>query len=142
MRLTISLVILLLTGTAGAQSLENWSEIIFQSQARSGDYQEIRITPDSVHYQSGNRRSGSSEESHACLKRKEKKHLGQILTSLGQLDFNRLESPTNNRAFDGARHSQIIIKTAENQLDHYFDDESPNEKLSPLLTLMLKVAKE
>lgn len=142
MRLTTSLVILLLTVTAGAQSLDNWSAIIFQSQARSGDYHEIRITQDSVHYQSGNRRSGKLEESHACLKRKEKKHLKQILTPLNKLDFSNLESPTNKRAFDGAKHSQIIIITTENQLDHYFDDDLPNEKLSLLLEFMLKLAKE
>lgn len=142
MRIAIFFVCIFSTFISGAQSLKNWSEISFQSQARSGHFKELRITQDSVHYRSGNLRSKNLQEVHECLKRNDKKQLTKTLKALNQVDFERMEAPSNKRAFDGARHSQLNIKTATNQFDHYFDDELPHEKLVPLLKIMLNLTEQ
>jgi hypothetical protein len=52
--------------------------------------------------------------------------------------FDNLQSPTNKRAFDGAKHSSIIITTSVNGThNHSFDDENPN----PALTALMKCIK-
>ena len=142
MRFTFLIIILFFGLSSSAQTLENWTEITYQSQARSGDLTEIRITQDSVHFKSGNLRSGNLQKRHTCLKKKEKKHLIKLLIPLNQIDISKLSSPTNKRAYDGAKHSQISVKTAQSQFDHYFDNELPHEKLGPLLTMILKLAEE
>lgn len=142
MRIGIYFVCIFYSFISGAQSLKNWSEITFQSQARSGDFTEIHITQDSVHYRSGNLRSNDLNEVHECLKSNDKKQLTKTLKAFDQVDFKNLEAPSNKRAFDGARHSQLNVKTANNQIDHYFDDELPHEKLVPLLMVMLKLIEE
>lgn len=141
MRSIIFMIYLLIASVTSGQSLENWSEITFQSQARIGELKEIRITPDSVHYRGGNLRNGGLTENRKCLATKAKKQLQKVIKNLNGTDISNLTSPSNKRAFDGASHSQISIKTEKDQSDHYFDDESPHEKLAPLLKIMLGLSK-
>lgn len=52
-------------------------------------------------------------------------------------EIAQLKSPTSRRAFDGARHSTIVIHTKDGRsYTHSFDDENPHEKLKVLLDLI------
>jgi hypothetical protein len=56
------------------------------------------------------------------------------VNAVPRAQFEGLPSPTNKRAFDGAKHSSIIITLANRETyQHTFDDENPNEKLVPLM---------
>ena len=60
----------------------------------------------------------------------------QLLQNMEHLNLHgipKLKSPSMKRAYDGARHSEIIITTFDNQrYIHMFDDENPNMLLKPL----------
>ncbi len=136
-RFGIIIITLLLVETGAAQSLEKWTEIVFQSQARSGAFKEIRLSQDSIYLSNGNMRNGASKKLQKCLNKKIRRQLNKTLRLLGNVDWKNLKSPTDKRTFDGAAHSQINLKVGNQQFDHYFDDVSPHEKLVPLLTLLL-----
>jgi hypothetical protein len=62
------------------------------------------------------------------------KNIIQTIDNIDWSAFDTLPSPTNKRAFDGAKHSSIIITTrTEGSHNHTFDDENPNSKLLNLM---------
>lgn len=54
--------------------------------------------------------------------------------------IDKLPSPTSRRAFDGAKHSSLIITTNDSKSHtHTFDDENPHEQLLPLMKAIRKL---
>jgi hypothetical protein len=71
--------------------------------------------------------------------KQEWKRILQTVDNLEWTAFDALPSPTNKRAFDGAKHSSIIITTRNDGThNHTFDDENPNGKLSNLMKCIQK----
>jgi hypothetical protein len=68
----------------------------------------------------------------------------ELLKAASQLkltEVSTLPSPTNRRAFDGARHSTLVISTNDGQsYTHSFDDENPHEHLRNLMDVVKKTA--
>ena len=55
---------------------------------------------------------------------------------------NDYQSPSNRRAFDGAKHSTLKLITKDGkEFSHSFDDFDPHPALKPLLELVLKTEK-
>jgi hypothetical protein len=75
-----------------------------------------------------------------AMKKQDWKHLVEQATSIPRAEFESLKSPTEKRAFDGAKHSTIVItlQNGDTYL-HLFDDETPNEKLVPLMKCISKL---
>jgi hypothetical protein len=117
------------------------TKIEFTSLTR-GYHKQVLISADSLIAISAGR-----ENDQKIVKRKlaagEWKELvkGVALVSLAQIPA--LQSPTWRRTFDGARHSTITISTREGKsYIHSFDDETPNEKLQPLMEIIIKIQEE
>lgn len=130
---------LLAAGTTCAQSLESITSISFIKQSR-GFLDEIVISRDSVQGFVENHRAPESSQSYATgIDRDQWATLIFSLNdvSLGNLDG--LQSPTMNRAHDGAIHSNIEITFEDgNTITHSFDDENPHPDLKPLLNAILQ----
>lgn len=71
------------------------------------------------------------------------KSLAEAIGDISLEEIPDLPSPTSRRAFDGARHSTIVISTrAGKSYTHAFDDEDPHEKLQPLMTTISKIVEK
>jgi hypothetical protein len=75
------------------------------------------------------------EKRHAKANHKQAwKRVLQTVDNIDWKNFDSLMSPTNKRAFDGARHSSIIVTTRiDGTHNHTFDDENPNQRLVKLM---------
>lgn len=63
-----------------------------------------------------------------------------IASELSLSEIEKLPSPTSRRAFDGAKHSSIVITTKDGKsYTHAFDDEQPHKKLQPLMKAISKL---
>src|SRR5690606_35766592 len=61
------------------------------------------------------------------------------LQNVSLQDIDGLQSPTQNRAHDGAIHSTIEITFEDgSSVTHSFDDENPHPDLRPLLDEILR----
>jgi hypothetical protein len=61
------------------------------------------------------------------------------MKDLSLKDIDGLQSPTTNRAHDGATHSSIVITFDDgSSISHSFDDENPHPDLQPLLDAILQ----
>ena len=145
MKLLISLALI---GTAlmqcvSAQTVSEITRIEFNSGTRTYREQVI-LTPDSV--------VSIEEDFRLNLKpvvkgRKENSDDWQALQkSLGNVvlsEVPKLKSPSDKRTYDAAAHGTIIITTKDNKtFTHGFDDQSPNEKLMPLMREIQRIRKE
>ena len=134
--LLLSLVIL---GCASvAQNSGDIIRIKFSSLTRG--YQElVSITSDSIkisHSQAG----AEKIEKVRALKKDEWTEVVKSLQKVTLSEINALESPTNKRTYDGARHSTFTITTKSNQVfTHSFDNEEPHQKLVPLMNIIQNI---
>jgi hypothetical protein len=142
MKIPLMLIMSMLNGYAAySQNKSGIIKIEFATLSRGGQNKQIVCTADSVWI--------SSKEGRGLQLKIEKKKMNpkdweQLIRSLKNVSLpaiSGLQSPTMKRAYDGAKHSTISIYTQEATWSHSFDDESPHEKLSVLLKLMLKKAK-
>jgi hypothetical protein len=68
--------------------------------------------------------------------------LMNALRDVSLTEISSLKSPTMKRAFDGARASTITITNSKGEMfSHSFDNENPNEKLTPLMRVLLDLEK-
>lgn len=101
-----------------------------------GYYEKVVFTKDSV----GMTQNRDTITSFRIIKEEEWKELIGTLDQVALSEIPRLKSPTMKRAYDGALHSSITITTSDGQTwRHGFDDENPNEKLQPLMGVILKI---
>jgi hypothetical protein len=74
------------------------------------------------------------------IEQNEWRGLIDIASELSLNELEQLPSPTSKRAFDGAKHSSIIITTKDGKsYAHAFDDEQPHKKLQPLMNAIRKL---
>lgn len=124
--------------TAG-QSLEEITSITFTKQTR-GLLDEVVISRDSVEGFVENHRM--PENSHRYANGIDQSQWAKLIMTLSDVqlqDIDGLQSPTMNRAHDGAIHSSIVITFKNgNTVTHSFDDENPHPDLKPLLQAILE----
>jgi len=138
----LSLVLILtVASSAGtcAQSLENISTIAFTKQSR-GYLDEVVISRDSVHGVVENHREPDNAKQYSAdVDQDDWTNLMIALKDVSLEDIDGLQSPTRNRAHDGAIHSSIVITFENgNSITHSFDDENPHPDLQPLLNAIIE----
>ena len=111
-------------------------KISFGSGGR-GFHESIIIRPDSTYVTKDSR---DDKVNIKFLTSKETwERLIQSISQYSLKDLENLRSPTDDRAYDGALFSGITISTNLNKFNcGQFDDYHPNEKLKPLLEIMLE----
>lgn len=101
---------------------------------------EVVISRDSVHGAMENHRMPESSQNYASsIGQDEWAKLMLALKDVSLKDIDGLQSPTMNRAHDGALHSSIVITFEDgSSISHSFDDENPHPDLQPLLNAILE----
>ena len=138
--LSILLIWMTLSGHQ-LQMAKGIQKVEFSTLSRGGHYEQIVITKDTLRFQKEKRRSREEKQTFSrIIEEVEWKELIQNTEHLNLHEIPALKSPTMKRAYDGARHSEIIITTHENQqYIHRFDDENPHELLKPLLQSIFRL---
>ena len=133
------LLSLMTAGITCAQSLEAITSIAFTKQTR-GSLDEVVISRDSVQgFVENHRAPESSQQYSTGIDDDEWTRLMLALKDVPLEDIDGLQSPTRNRAHDGAVHSNIEITFEDGKtISHSFDDEDPHPDLKPLLDLILQ----
>lgn len=124
---------------AWGQHAENITTISFTKQSR-GFLDEVVISRDSVHGATENHRTPENAQNYASsIGEDEWAKLMIALRDVSLEDIGGLQSPTMNRAHDGALHSSIVITFEDGtSISHSFDDENPHPDLQPLLDAILE----
>jgi hypothetical protein len=137
--LNIAIVLLLAAAETYSQSAENISSITFTKQTR-GLLDEVIISRDSVQGFVDNHRV--PEDSHQYASGIDQDDWSRLMMSLNNVSLKNidgLQSPTINRAHDGATQSSIVITFEDGtSISHTFDDENPHPDLQPLLDVILQ----
>jgi hypothetical protein len=111
--------------------------IRFTSVTR-GYHKEVNITKDSVHTLIQGRDGNETYSRHLAAGEWEK--LTGALKNVTLQEIPKLKSPTDKRAYDGARISSLELQTSKGQtLIHSFDNEQPHATLKPLMEAVLAV---
>lgn len=136
--LTASFLVLVVT-VAVAQSAEQITSITFTKQNR-GFLDELIISRDSVQGFVENHRLPESTQQYATeIDQDDWARLMLALVDVPLDQIDGLQSPTTNRAHDGAIHSTITIAFEDGRtITHSFDDENPHPDLRPLLDAILQ----
>lgn len=131
--------VLLTAGNTCGQSLESITTISFVKQNR-GFLDEIVISRDSVQGFMENHRAPESSQDYAtAIDQDQWATLIFSLQDVSLENIDGLQSPTMNRAHDGAIHSSIEISFEDGKkITHSFDDENPHPDLKPLLDAILR----
>ena len=121
------------------QTLENITTIEFTKQTR-GFLDKLVISKDSVHGVVENHRAIEKSKHYGSdIDQDEWARLVFSLKDVSLKDVDGLQSPTMNRAHDGAIHSSIVITFEDGKsITHGFDDENPHPDLQPLLNAILE----
>lgn len=141
MRIAVLVWILTLAGSSNScgQSLEDVTEISFIKQSR-GVLDEVVISRDSVRSVIENHRV--PENSHQYATGIDQDQWAKLILALSDVsleEIDGLQSPTTNRAHDGAIHSTITISFENGEtISHSFDDVNPHPDLQPLLDAILE----
>ena len=135
----VCILSLLAGGKACGQSLEDITSITFTKQSR-GYLDEVVISRDSVQGYVENHREPENAKDYAnAVDTDDWAKLMLALKDVPLEDIDGLQSPTMNRAHDGALHSTIAIAFEDgNIITHSFDDENPHPDLKPLLDAILE----
>ncbi len=121
------------------QTLDNITTIAFTKQTR-GFLDKLVISKDNVHGVVENHKAAEKSKHYASdIDKDEWASLVFSLKDVSLKDVDGLQSPTMNRAHDGAIHSSIVINFKGGvSISHAFDDENPHPDLQPLLNAILK----
>jgi hypothetical protein len=138
MKLSLLLMVLIIGCASVAQQTSDVVKIEFTSLTRG--YQEtLVITRDSITYTKSGRGEAAIDQAGKLKNEEEWTALMNSLQKVTLSEIPGLKSPTEKRAYDGARHSTITITTKSNQAySHTFDDEEPHQKLMALMKLLQK----
>lgn len=122
---------------AGCQSIY---DIKFTTVTR-GYNKEIVVTPKIISLHEQNFREPDKEKNTTWeIKKEDWKKVTQSLEGVMLREIPLLKSPSDKRTFDGARTSTISITDKKGKIwYHAFDDESPNETLVPLMTVITEL---
>jgi hypothetical protein len=137
MKLVCILLVMMVSQCKG-QSLETITSIEFVKQSR-GFHDKIVISADSVRGVVENHRAAEKSEQYARdVDQDDWSSLLAALKDVSLQDLDGLQSPTMDRAHDGAIHSSIVINFEDGtSVSHGFDDEKPHPDLLPLLNAIL-----
>lgn len=132
--------LMVFSGKACGQSLEDITSITLTRQSR-GYLDEVIISRDSLQGFVENHRMPEASKQYATAMDQDMwARLMMCLSDVPLEDIDGLQSPTTNRAHDGALHSSIVITFEDGQtISHSFDDEKPHPDLQPLLDLILEM---
>ncbi|HET9485896.1 MAG TPA: hypothetical protein VFO54_00595, partial [Chryseosolibacter sp.] len=135
----IFVFIMALVSPAIGQKLEDITSIAFTKQSR-GFLDEVVISRDSVHGAVENHRTPENARHYSAgVENDEWSKLMLALKDVSLDDIDGLQSPTMNRAHDGAIHSTIVITFEDGRsVSHSFDDENPHPDLRLLLDAILE----
>jgi hypothetical protein len=135
----VCILSLMAGGKANSQSLEEITSITFTKQTR-GYLDEVVISRDSVQgYIENHREPENSKDYSNAIDNHDWAKLMIALKDVPLQDIDGLQSPTMNRAHDGALHSTIVIAFEDGHtITHSFDDENPHPDLQPLLDAILE----
>lgn len=138
-RFLILILSLLCVAEAFSQAAENITSITFTKQNR-GFLDEVIISRDSVQgFVENHRVPESSQQYSAGIDQDGWAKLMFALKDVPLGDIDGLQSPTMNRAHDGAIHSTLVITFEDgSSVTHSFDDENPHPDLRPLLDVILE----
>jgi len=136
--LKIFLLLLLAAADSYAQSAENITSITFTRQTR-GLLDEVIISRDSVQGFIDNHRVPENSQQYASgIDQDDWSKLMLALRDVSLANIDGLQSPTMNRAHDGAAQSSIVITFEDgSSITHTFDNENPHPDLQPLLDAIL-----
>ena len=134
----VCLILVMMVAKCQGQSLENITSIEFVKQSR-GFHDQIVISADSVQGVIENHRAAQKSEQYARdVDQDDWLTLMTALKDVSLKDLDGLQSPTMDRAHDGAIHSSIVINFKDGtSVSHGFDDEKPHPDLQPLLNAIL-----
>lgn len=134
-----SIFILTTFNLAAGQTLDKITTLEFTKQSR-GFLDQLVISRDSIHGMVENHRATDQSKHYASdIDQDQWAELVLSLKDVSLADVDGLQSPTMNRAHDGAVHSTIVITLEDGQsVTHGFDDENPHPDLKPLLDAMLE----
>lgn len=135
----LCLLTLVASSNGCGQSIEDITEVTLTKQTR-GVLDEVVISRDSVQSVVDNHRVPENSHNYATgITQEQWAKLILALSDVPLEDIDGLQSPTTNRAHDGAMHATITI-TFENgdSISHSFDDENPHPDLQPLLDAILQ----
>lgn len=137
--LCLSILFFMAAGPILAQSPDKIVSISFTRQSR-GFVDEVRISPDSVRgFVEDHRNPGESKRYAAAVASNQWMSLIRTLDGVSMDEIDGLQSPTMNRAHDGAMHSSIVITFEDGTtVTHSFDNENPHPDLQPLLKAILE----
>ena len=135
----VLILTLVVSGNTFAQSPENISSISFTKQSR-GFIDEVVVSRDSVRGVMENHREPENSKHYAAEVGQDGwSKLMMALQGVSLQEIDGLQSPTMNRAHDGAIHSSIVITFEDgSSISHSFDDERPHPDLQPLLNALLQ----
>lgn len=109
------------------------TRIEFTSTTR-GYQEQLTVNSDSIIFIYTSNIDHQQKREAKANHRQEWKRILETVENLDWTTFDNLSSPTNKRAFDGAKHSSIVITTrTEGTHNHTFDDENPNPALNNLM---------
>ncbi|MCH2033923.1 MAG: hypothetical protein MK202_10420 [Tenacibaculum sp.] len=140
MKYLLSLVILLTSLSCVSQknntSSDSIQEIVFNAQTR-GSLENITISDKTVFYKTYNTSKTFGIDSN------QKKQLIDLIKKIDLQNISNLKAPSNKRAFDGALHATLSIKTeSNNYISSQFDDDNPPKELKVLIDIMKTYCKE
>ena len=73
----------------------------------------------------------------------QKKQLIDLIKKIDLQNISNLKAPSNKRAFDGALHATLSIKTeSNNYISSQFDDDNPPKELKVLIDIMKTYCEE
>jgi hypothetical protein len=138
LKLFFSLALMLLGCAGHSQKNSDVIKIEFTSLTR-GYSNTLVFTKDSL-TQFVHERGVESNPRKEKIKSTDWELLTESLTNVNLSEVSDLKSPTMKRAYDGARHSTILITTTAGiVVSHTFDDEVAHEKLVPLMKVISKL---
>lgn len=125
-------------GRCSGQSLENISKIEYTKESR-GFADKLTVSRDSVKGMVENHRAAEKSRQYvSAIDGDDWANLLLTLKNVSLEDIDGLQSPTIDRAHDGALHSNIEITFDDGQtISHGFDNENPHPDLKPLLEALL-----
>ncbi len=140
MKYLLSLVILLTSLSCVSQknntSSDSIQEIVFNAQTR-GRLENITISDKTVFYKTYNTSKTFGIDSN------QKKQLIDLIKKIDLQNISNLKAPSNKRAFDGALHATLSIKTeSNNYISSQFDDDNPPKELKVLIDQIKTYCKE
>ncbi len=109
------------------QEQDSIKEIVFNAQTR-GSLENITVSDYTVFYKT------HGESKTFAITATQRKELDILIGKLNLENLSTLKAPSNKRAFDGAMHATLAIKTGStNYVSSHFDDDDPPVEIKSIV---------